>query len=114
MAEYGLVFYDRDDFNFAEDSNKFIIENVKRILMTQPGERVNDPTFGSNLKSYLFQPEMLMSDIAHEITLSLSKWEPRVEIRNIEIDMKDEKVLIKLTLKNKTNQDVLTTNFNVS
>jgi phage baseplate assembly protein W len=114
MADYGLVFYDRPDFNFAEDSDRFIIENVKRILMTRQGERINNPTFGSNLKTYLFQPEMLMDDIAHEIVLSLGKWEPRAEVRNIEVTMANEKVVIKLTIRNKTNQNVLTTSFNAT
>jgi phage baseplate assembly protein W len=109
MADYGLTFYDKKDFNFSNDSNEFIVENVKRVLMTRPGERVNNLSFGSNLRSYLFEPEMLMDDIAHEIVTSLNRWEPRADVKDIKISMKNEKVVIKLTIRNKTNQDILTT-----
>lgn len=111
MAHYGLIFYNSETFDFAEDSDDFIVENVKRVLMTRPGERVNNPAFGSKLSAYLFEPEMLMDDLAREIRTSLTKWEPRAEILNLALSYKDECVSITLKIRNKTNNNEIETNF---
>lgn len=111
---YGLAFYNQKDFNFAAESDRFIAENVVRILMTTPGERVNNLSFGSKLRSYLFQPEMLMEDLAREIVTSVNRFEPRAEVVNIEVSMKEEVVYIKLTIKNKTTMNTFTQQFNAN
>jgi phage baseplate assembly protein W len=61
-------------------------ESIARILLTSPGERVGNPTFGCRLKDFLFDLETyLMEDIQLEIIRALSKWEPRVVVQNITI-----------------------------
>jgi len=77
------TFYDTDFLVIDEDID-VLRESVKRIIMTSPGERVNNPLFGCKLKRYLFDFETyLEEDIKGEILNSITRWEPRVEVTSI-------------------------------
>lgn len=65
---------------YFQDEDEHIIENVKRVLTTRPGERIGNIYFGSNVSKYLFMPEMSVDDIIQEIVNSLRRWEPRVRV----------------------------------
>jgi phage baseplate assembly protein W len=110
MAVSGLVFYNKDTLMFSESPSDLICENVKRILLTRPGERPNNLEFGSRLRNFLFMPEMLMSDIALEIQSSVNHWEPRAQITGIEVGKIDEEtIMIKLSIKNKVTGEISST-----
>lgn len=57
------------------------------LLLTTPGERVMLPEFGTPLKELMFDPnDSMVIDRAKEmIAKSISLWEPRVTIDQIEI-----------------------------
>ena len=94
MAVKSLTFYDKEFCNFNE-SNDVIKENIKRILMTRPGERVNNLTYGSRLQEYLFSSTMLVEDILSEIKNSIERCESRVKITKVELENIDgEKIEI--------------------
>jgi phage baseplate assembly protein W len=59
-----------------------IIASVKNILYTNYNERPFNPTFGSNIKSILFEPIDLITaiDLDTEIRLALNNYEPRIRI----------------------------------
>ena len=65
--------------------------NIINLLKTIPGERLGQPTFGSQLHSILFEPmNEDFGDILEEsIRSSLAKWLPYINIKNIEITMPD-------------------------
>ena len=65
--------------------------NIINLLHTIPGERLGQPTFGSDLHTMLFEPmDEDFSDILREsIRSSLEKWLPYINIKNIEIIMPD-------------------------
>ena len=68
--------------------------NIINLLKTIPGERLGQPTFGSQLHSILFEPmNEDFGDILEEsIRSSLAKWLPYINIKNIEITMPDYNV----------------------
>ena len=101
----GIVFYNQSFFLIKENET-LIKENISRILLTLPGERVNNPLFGSNLRSFLFNLDVVMrEEVESEITNSIYKWEPRVTIDSIFTETPDDKsFLIKLEC---TNNDTL-------
>lgn len=98
----GIAFYGLDFFK-RKSGNDLIKENITRILLTNRGERVNKPTFGSNLRTYLFESSnVLREDVEEDIRESISIWEPRVSIQDLEIAMKDpNSAYIFLDLKNR-------------
>ena len=65
--------------------------NIINLLKTIPGERLGQPTFGSQLHTILFEPmNEDFSDILEDsIRTSLETWLPYINIKNIKITMPD-------------------------
>lgn len=88
---YGLKF----PFGSLEDglflkkaSNLELIKsNLRQLLLTRRGERVMLPNFGTNLKNYLMEPldQSLLSQIKREISESIYKYAPNVDIRLLQV-----------------------------
>ena len=57
------------------------------LLLTQPGERVMLPEFGTNLKKFFFEPNdsSILDQIKQEVSRAISVWEPRIAVTNIEV-----------------------------
>lgn len=57
------------------------------LLLTNPGERVMLPTFGTPLNTLLFEPNDPATALKARqmIIKSISDWEPRVAVTNIEV-----------------------------
>ena len=55
---------------------------ILNLLLTQKGERIYDPEYGSDLKSHLFEPLDFgtAGTIKDEIVRTLKNYEPRVSI----------------------------------
>jgi hypothetical protein len=57
------------------------------LLLTQPGERVMLPEFGTNLQKFIFEQNdnNLLEQVKEEIARAISLWEPRISVENIEV-----------------------------
>lgn len=89
----GIAFFGEPSFTIKEDTY-LIKENITRILMTVPGERVNNPSFGCELKNYIFDLDFIMQEeVDGEINRSISRWEPRVNILGVQTKRVDENIL---------------------
>lgn len=72
----------------AQKSNVDQIKaDLLQLLLTNPGERVMMPTFGTPLKELLFEPndETLESKTLNMISDSILAWEPRIVVQNITV-----------------------------
>ena len=82
-----------------------ILGGLKQLLLTNRGERVMLPNYGTNLRSYVFEQDtpQLRSKIKDEIYNAIAAYSPRVEISNYELLMRDvsgrNNILISLTLR---------------
>lgn len=74
-------------FFFIQDGIEQIKSDMIILLLTNPGERVMLPDFGTPLRKLIFQPNdpRLITAAREMIAKSLRKWEPRVEITQIDI-----------------------------
>lgn len=74
----------RFDWSVAADN---IRESIQIILLTEPGERLMLPGFGAGLKQFLFEPNTVGTHrlMQERIQQSLVIWEPRVEVRAIDV-----------------------------
>lgn len=63
------------------------ISNLKNLLLTYKGERINQPNFGTDLSQVLFQPNLsnLKPIITEIITDAVSYWLPYINITGINI-----------------------------
>jgi phage baseplate assembly protein W len=57
------------------------------LLLTEPGERVMLPDFGTPLKRFFFEPNdsSLVEKVKEAISNSISRWEPRIAVNQIEV-----------------------------
>lgn len=57
------------------------------LLLTEPGERVMLPEFGTPLKQFIFEPNDLsmIEKIKSVISNAIFSWEPRIAIQNIDV-----------------------------
>ena len=70
--------------------------DLLQLLLTNPGERVMLPTFGTPLRELMFEPNdpALELQARQMIAKSITDWEPRIVIQNIAITSKfDERNL---------------------
>ena len=65
--------------------------NIINLLYTIPGERLGQPTFGSQLHTILFEPmnEDFGDILEDSIRTSMETWLPYINIKNIEITFPD-------------------------
>lgn len=72
-------------------SQKEDVDQIKSdlliLLLTNPGERVMNPRFGTPLKKLIFEPNdpRLKSEARNVIINSIRQWEPRVALQQVEI-----------------------------
>ena len=69
-----------------------LVESIRLILGTAYGERPMRPEFGCGIHEFVFAPSdaTTAGRIAHEVRASLRRWEPRVEVLNVEVSAGDE------------------------
>lgn len=89
---YGMTFPIGSNINSGYFSKSSGVELIKRnliqLLRTDRGERFMLPLFGSNLKTYIFEPidEFLFSKIRKELTQTIKRYAPYVDIIKIDIN----------------------------
>lgn len=64
------------------------------LLLTEPGERVMLPDFGTPLKKFIFEQSdsIIVDRIRDVVANSIRTWEPRIAVSNIEVTNSYEKM----------------------
>ena len=107
-------------FNQTYDNLVQLQSNVKNLLLTQKGERLAQPTFGSDLHKLVFEPNdgELEEKISNAIESAISQWLPQLTVEKIDIDatadMKDKnQVDISIIFTAKYNQQNFSVKFKI-
>jgi uncharacterized protein len=76
-----------------------IQDSIYTILSTTVGERVHRPTFGCFLKSIIFEPLSKATALRamSEVRRAVGLWEPRASITNIEFELEDTKIILRIS-----------------
>ena len=76
-----------DDLIGLKNANA-IARSVINIVMTSPGEKFFQPDFGSRVSKLLFEniDDITASQIQEEIEFSITNYEPRVSLRNVQVN----------------------------
>lgn len=94
-AGWGFPFKISKDNGRVETSQERenIRQSVKIILMTEPGERMVRPEFGTRLHQFLFENMDSRTEemICREVRQSLRRWEKRIQVTKVETDIKNGK-----------------------
>lgn len=103
-------------FQSVYSTDKQTLVNLKTLLLTRKGERVHQPTFGSNLLYIIFQPSVssLKEYIIDTINEAINEWIPYISIETIDIITNEDdptlehniKVTIEFSINNFNEQKI--------
>jgi phage baseplate assembly protein W len=65
-----------------------IRQDIRVILLTEPGDRLMIPEFGAGLGRFLFQPNTVATHrlIEERVSRALTLWEPRIRLESVTVD----------------------------
>lgn len=91
---YGLAFpVAKNPLGFFHSSTGLDVvkSDLMILLLTNPGERIMLPQYGTNLRRYFFETNdpTAHSQIKELIVKAIATWEPRVAIENISVGFVD-------------------------
>ena len=74
-----------DGFTMIKDFRTLIRQNLKMLVLTAPGERIMEPTFGVGARRYLFENfnDTIYEEISANIRSQARKFIPAIGIRQI-------------------------------
>lgn len=74
-------------FLYSQNGINQIKSDLLALLLTNPGERVMNPNFGTPLRSLLFEQNdiTLQYQAKNLIIQSIKRWEPRIAIQQINV-----------------------------
>lgn len=77
---------DGGDYLSINRIKPLVRQNLKNLILTNPGERIMDPNFGVGIKRFLFEnrTNTLTNTIRSLITGQVKKYMPFVSITNVE------------------------------
>jgi len=79
-------------FPLSYTTEEQALSNLKNLLLTYPGERYMQPTFGVRIRDRVFEqntPELIMG-LNREIQDAIGTWLPYIIIKSIKINNEDE------------------------
>ena len=108
MKNTGLTIFDKD-FTIFSEGTTLLKESIKRILMTRPGERVNNLAFGSRIQEYIFGGSSLaIEDILTEIKSSIERNDNRISVSNVVLEkLEDETITISVYAMEKSTKQAI-------
>lgn len=62
---------------------------IRLVLGTAPGERPMRPEFGCGVHDHVFEAvdAYTVGSLEHEIRVALARWEPRIEVLDVDFDL---------------------------
>ena len=95
MSSIGIkipITYDSGDgFTMLKTLEDTVKQNLKMLILTNPGERVMEPEFGVGIQRYLFSnfSEDINSQISERINAQVKAYMPSVNINRIDFNDSD-------------------------
>lgn len=101
-----------NDFALTKNSLQQAQHNLKNLLLTQVGERLGQPEFGSNLRAICFEPDdnNLPEKLETEVRRAVAQWLPYVNVQEVNTltDAKDKnQIFVTITYSTTLNADTL-------
>lgn len=94
-------FPNASQWEFNTNYDLYVLESsVKMLLLTAKGDRIMEPTYGTNIRKLLFEANIrdIQSLIQEEVITAFALWEPRVALRSLSIDSDPNNRMVSLNL----------------
>ena len=92
--------------------------NLINLLLTEPGERINEPNFGVGLKKILFEQNPNIEILKEKINNQIEFYLPLISLSNVNINFVDDEhklyILISYIFNLDNSTDAIQLNFNSS
>jgi phage baseplate assembly protein W len=103
-----------NQWEFNLNSDLYILESsVKMLLLTAKGDRVMEPTYGTNIRKILFEMNIKGVDslVKEEVVSALALWEPRLEVVGVAVnrDSNNRSAELNIVLVSKLNKQAFET-----
>lgn len=91
--------------NLKDIQALYDLESVKNSIvtcfLTSPGQKLLNPTFGIDLRRFLFEPiDDFTSDIiADDISVKLPRMEPRITVKNVIVEANEDENQYNISLQ---------------
>ena len=89
--------------------------NLINVLLTEKGERVNEPNFGVGLKNILFEQQLNKQELEEKINYQINFYIPEIQLISVEVGEIDDDHRVYLTIayrfKTDGSTDAVTTTF---
>ncbi|RQU52930.1 GPW/gp25 family protein [Burkholderia cenocepacia] len=75
------------DVGLVQDERFGLLQDMRVLFMTEPGERIMREDYGCDLQAVMFRnmSDGLMADIESRITESVQRYEPRVSLEEVSV-----------------------------
>ena len=106
--------FDNSVHTAVTDDNSHIRELIEEVLFTIPGERVNRPTFGTNLMQLVFQPNSseLAATTQFMVQGALQQWlGDLIAVSDVSVENQDSTILVTVAYTVRSTQQSFITQF---
>jgi len=112
------VAFPLNDVNMFKGTQTFkeqVKSNLINLLLTEQGERVNEPNFGVGLKRLLFEQNINKENLEEKINFQIGFYIPEITLMSVSVGSIDDENKVYLTISYRFNldgtTDALTTTF---
>jgi len=92
-------------FKGTQTLKEQVKSNLLNVLLTQPGERVNEPNFGVGLKHYLFEQNVDIDSLNTLINEQINIYIPEISLMDTIVDFLDDEHLLFIKIIYSINSD---------
>jgi len=107
-----------NDVNMFKGTQTFkeqVKSNLINLLLTEQGERINEPNFGVGLKRLLFEQNINKENLEEKINFQIGFYIPEITLMSVSVGSIDDENKVYLTISYRFNldgtTDALTTTF---
>lgn len=103
------------NFNLSKDS-QMVESSLRMLLLTEKGERVMEPNYGTSLRRLIFSPNTadLNTEIRQEIATSVAQWEPRAQLQAINVSQSGREATVDMLFSTVIDQNTLALTISLS
>ena len=115
------VAFPLDDVNLFKGTQTVkeqVKSNLINLLLTEPGERINEPNFGVGLKNLLFEQNPDIEILKEKINTQIEYYIPLISLSDVNMNFENDKYLLYIIISYNFNldgsTDAIQLNFNSS
>tara|TARA_B100001059_G_scaffold10059_1_gene8204 strand:- start:13434 stop:13868 length:435 start_codon:yes stop_codon:yes gene_type:complete len=105
-------------FKGTQTLKEQVKSNLINLLLTEPGERVNEPNFGVGLKNLLFEPNLDVEILKEKINTQIEFYIPTISLSSVDVNSIEDEyklfIVISYSFNLDGSSDAIQLNFNSS